>query len=86
MDHLRKALTHCKYPKWAIDAVERRLTKSTSEESNDANNQGTTGTKTTTSEDKTKGHIVIHYAQGLCKSIKKSVISMAYKSTSKVTV
>ena len=34
MDHLRKALTHCKYPKWAIDRVERRHTKPTSEESN----------------------------------------------------
>ena len=45
MDHLRKALTHCKYPKWTIDRVERRLTKPTSKESNDANNQGTTYTQ-----------------------------------------
>ena len=37
MDHLKKALTHCRYPKWAIDRVERRLSKPTSEESNDAN-------------------------------------------------
>ena len=22
MDHLRKTVTHCKYPKWAIDRVE----------------------------------------------------------------
>ena len=28
-DHLRKALTKCKYPKWALDKVEKRLTKST---------------------------------------------------------
>ena len=47
MDHLRKALTHCKYPKWAIDRVERRLTKPTSEECNDASNQGTAGAKPT---------------------------------------
>ena len=23
MEHLRKALTHCKYPKWALDKVEK---------------------------------------------------------------
>ena len=48
MDCLRKTLTDCKYPKWGIDRVERRLTKSTSEESNDANDQGTVGAKPTT--------------------------------------
>ena len=50
MDHLRKAFTYCKYPKWAIDRVEKRHTKPTSEESIDANNQGTTGTKPTIKE------------------------------------
>ena len=30
-EHLRKACTHCKYPKWAMDRVERRFTKPTSE-------------------------------------------------------
>ena len=70
MDHFRKALTHCKYPKWAIDRMERRLSKPTSEESNDANTQGTAGAMPTTNEVKTKGHIVIPYTQGLCKSIK----------------
>ena len=72
MDHLRKALTHCKYPKWAIDRVERRLTKPNTDKSNDANNQGTAGSKTNTNEAKTKGHIVIPYTQGLYKSIKKT--------------
>ena len=71
MDHLRKALTHSKYPKWALDRVERRLTKHTSEDSNDAHNQGTAGTKPTTNEVKTMGHIVIPYTQGVCESIKK---------------
>ena len=28
-DHLRKALTKCKYPKWALDKVEKRLSRST---------------------------------------------------------
>ena len=59
MDHLRKAFTHCKYPKWAIDRVEKRLTNPITEGSNDANNQGTAGAKPTSNEDKTKGHIVI---------------------------
>ena len=51
--------------------MEKRLTKPTREVSNVANNQGTTGTQPTTNEVKTKGHIVIPYTQGLCKSIKK---------------
>ena len=71
MDHLRNVLTCCKYPKLAIDKVERRLTKPISEESKDANNQSTPGTKPTSNEVKTKGYIVIPYTQGLCKSIKK---------------
>ena len=71
MEHLRKALTHCKDPKWALDRVEKRLTKPSSEVSNGADSQGTTGTQPTTNEVKTKGHIVILYTQGLCKSIKK---------------
>ena len=65
--HLRKALTKCKYPKWALDKVEKRLNRSTSEVSHGVNNQGTT----VTSKVKTKDHIVIPYTQGLCESIKK---------------
>ena len=71
MEHLRKALTHYKYPKWPLDRAEKRLNKPTSEASNVANSQGTTGTQPTTIEVKTKGHIVIPHTQGLCKSIKK---------------
>ena len=71
LDHLRKALSHCKYPKWAMDRVERRFSQLTSEESNNAYHQDTTGTKSTSTEAKTKGHIVIPYTQGLCKGIKK---------------
>ena len=67
MDHLRKALTQCKYPEWALDKVEKRLNKSSSEAIDGVNNQGTTGTQAI----KTKGHIVIPYTQGLCESIKK---------------
>ena len=71
MEHLRKAPTHCKYPKWALDRVEKRLTKPTREVSNGADSQGTAGAQTTANEVKTKDHIVISYTQGLCKSIKK---------------
>ena len=70
-DHLRKALTKCKYPKWAFDKVEKRLNKSTNGVIDGANNQGTTGAQAVTSGVKTMGHIVIPYMQGLCESIKK---------------
>ena len=71
VDHLRKALTKYKYPKWALDKVEKRLNKSTSEVIDGANNQGTTVAQAVTSEVKTKDHIVIPYTQVLCESIKK---------------
>ena len=71
MEHLRKALTHCKYPIWALDRVEKRLTKPTSDVSNEADSQGTAHTQPTTNKVKTKGHIVISYTQGLCERIIK---------------
>ena len=70
-EHLRKALTQCKYPTWALDKVEKRLYRSSSEAIDGANNQGTTGIPAATREVKSKGHIVIPYTQGLCESIKK---------------
>ena len=71
MDHLRRALTNCNYPKWALEKVEKILTRSTREVNDGANSQGTTGAQSPTNEVKTKGHVVIPYTQGLCKSIKK---------------
>ena len=71
MEHLRKALTNCKYPKWALDKVEKRPARSTDEVIDGANSQGTAGTQPTNNEVKTKGHMVIPYTQDLCKSIKK---------------
>ena len=70
-EHLRKALTKCKYPKWALDKVEKRLNRSSNEAIDGGNNQGTTGTHAATKEVKCKGHIVIPYTQGLCESIQK---------------
>ena len=69
--HLGKALTQCKYPKWALDKVEKRLNKPSRGVSDEVNNQGTAGAQPAINEVKTKGHIVIPYTQGLCKSIKK---------------
>ena len=70
-EHLRKALTQCKYPKWALDKVDKRLNRSSSEAIDGVNNQGTNGTSAATKEVKSKGHIVIPYTQGLGESIKK---------------
>ena len=70
-DHLKKALTKCKYPKWALDKVEKRLNRSTSDIIDGVNNQGTTAAQAATNGVKTKGHIVIPYTQGLCESIKQ---------------
>ena len=66
MGHLSKALTNCNYPKWALDEVEKRLTRSTREVNDGANSQGTAGAKSTTNEVKIKDHIVIPYTQGPC--------------------
>ena len=71
MDHLRKALTQCKYPKHGLDKVEKRLNRPSREVTDGANNLGTRGTQSTTNEVKTKGHIVTPYTQGLCESITK---------------
>ena len=70
-EHLRKALTKYKYPKWALDKVEKRLNQPSSEANDGVSNQGTNSTPAATREVKSKGHIVIPYTQGLCESIKK---------------
>ena len=66
-DHLRKALTKYKYPKWALDKVEGRLNRS----SRQVADGGTNNAQASNHEVKNKGHIVIPYTQGLCESIKK---------------
>ena len=71
MEDLRKALTHCKYPKWALDKVEKRLIKSSGEINDGDEGQGNAGTQPITNEVKTKGDIVIPYTQVLGESIKR---------------
>ena len=65
--HLRKALTKCNYPKWALDKVEKRLNRSTRQ----VNDGGNNSAQPANHEVQSKGHIVIPYTQGLCESIKK---------------
>ena len=69
--HLWEALTQCKYPKWALDKVERRPNKPSRKVTDGPNSQDTAGSQHSTNEVKTKGHIVIPYTQGLCEIIKK---------------
>ena len=66
-EHLRKALTKCNYPKWALDKVEKRLNKPTRQVNDGGNNSAQTANQGVQS----KGHIVIPYTQGLCESIKR---------------
>ena len=66
-DHLRKALTKCNYPKWALDKVEKRLNRSTRQVNDGGNNTAQSANPKVQS----KGHIVIPYTQGLCESIRK---------------
>ena len=65
--HLRKALTKCNYPKWALDKVEKRLNRSTRQVNDGGNNSAQPANHGVQS----KGHIVIPYTQGLCESIKR---------------
>ena len=41
-EHLRKALTKCNYPKWALDKVEKRLNRSTRQVNDGGNNSAQT--------------------------------------------
>ena len=84
MEHLRKALTHCKYPKWTLDRVEKIFTKPTSEVNDIAEGQGTASVQPTNNEVKTKSHIVIPYTKGLGESIKKICIRYGIHTQFKV--
>ena len=79
-DHLRKALTKCKYVKWALDKVEKRLNRSTRQ----ATDGSTIGAQPATNEVKNKGHIVIPKHKVFVKASKRSVVGMAFKPSSKV--
>ena len=83
IQHLRKVLTKCKYPKWVPDKVDRKFINRSQENSNAGNTQGEPSEKdsnnpsgNTTGKDPnkdrySKGHIVIPYKQGLGENIKR---------------
>ena len=72
MQCLRKALTTCKYPKWALDKVERKFINNNQKESNVGNKQaelsendsnnpyGNPEGRDSTKEKYNKGHIVLY--------------------------
>ena len=79
-DHLRKALTKCKYPKWALDKVEKRLNRS----SRQVNDGALTMPNLPTMKLKTKGTLSYPTHKVFVKVSKRSVVGMASKHTSKV--
>ena len=78
-----KAMTKCKYPKWALDKVERKIINRSQENSNVGNTQGEPSEKDSnnpsgncirrdpTKNKYNKGHIVLPYTEGLGESIKR---------------
>ena len=79
-DHLRKALTKCKYPKWALDKVEKRLNRS----SKQVNVGGNNNAQSVTMKCKTRGTLSYPTHKVFVKVSKRSVVGMASKLTSKV--
>ena len=80
-EHLRKALTKCNYPKWALDKVEKRLNKSSSQVNDRGNHNAQSANQ--------GGYIVrvtLSYPthKVFVKVSKRSVVGMASKLTSKV--
>ena len=67
--HLRKALTKYKCPKWALDKVERKFTNRSQENSNveprekDSSSPSSNIGRDCTEDEYHKGHIVIPYTQ-----------------------
>ena len=78
-DHLRKALTRCKYPKWALDKVEKRLNRS----SRQVNDGALTVPNLPTMKCKIRGTLSYCTHKVYVKVSKRSVVGMASKLTSK---
>ena len=88
--HLRRALTKCKYPKWALDKVERKLLNYSCKNSNtlgepteeEINNPSNNTTGRDPNKDKySRGHIVIPYKQGLAETYRRYAASMVSRPT-----
>ena len=79
-EHLRKALTKCNYPKWALDKVEKRLNKSSSQ----VNDRGNHSASLPTKECLVRVTLSYPTHKVFVKVSKRSVVGMASKLTSKV--
>ena len=79
-EHLRKAITKCNYPKWALDKVEKRLNKS----SRQVNDRGNKMPSLPTKECQVRVTLSYPTHKVFVKVSKRSVVGMASKLTSKV--
>ena len=79
-DHLRKALTKCKYPKWALNKVEKRLNRSTRQ----VNDGALIVPSLPTMKPKVRGTLSYPTHKVFVKASKRFVVGMASKPTSKV--
>ena len=79
-DHLRKALTKCNYPKWALDKVEKRLNRS----SRQVNDGATTLPSLPTMKCKVRVTLSYRTHKVFVKVSERYVVDMASKLTSKV--
>ena len=82
----RKALTQCKYPKWALDKVEKRLNKPNREVTDGANNRAPQAPSPLPM--KLKPSVILLYLthKVSVKVPRRSVGGMAYRPTSKVVM
>ena len=83
-DHLRKALTKCKYPKWALDKVEKRLNRSTSEVIDGLETRAPQLPKVPPMKSKPRVTLSYPTYKVFVKVSKRSVVDMVSKPTSKV--
>ena len=85
MDDFRNTLTHCKYPKWAIDRVERRLLELTTREATVPIHR--TLLALITPLMKSKPRVTLSYLtpRVYAKASKRFVVSMVFRSTSRAT-
>ena len=61
INHIRKLLTKCKYPKWALDKVERKLLNNNQENSNTQGDSRDDKRRDPNNAKYSMGHIVIPY-------------------------
>ena len=79
MDHLRKALSHCKYPNWAMERVQRRFSQLISKGSNNANSL--TLLVLSPPQLKPKPRVTLSYLtpRAYVEASRRSAVSMAYR-------